>query len=86
MSEPILEVTLAFSRKNAEDDWEDFSNSFTSDESLGPILEKMELFLQQIGFVTDGKMLDLIEKVVDSPIETSYNNNITAFPTPFIQE
>lgn len=59
----MLEVTLAFSREMEEDrEWsETFNHMFRADdEALYPILEKMEMFLTQMGFVLDGKRLELI--------------------------
>lgn len=83
-----LELTLSFTRKTSENEWEDFHHSFTSNESLEPILEKMEMFLRQLGFVIDGQRLELVEeKVVDTDVLVEYNgDNVKPFPTPFNQE
>lgn len=84
-----FELTLSFTRKTAENEWEDFHHSFTSDESLGPVLEKMEMFLRQMGFVIDGQRLQLTDdhKMVDRDVLMEYNgDNVKPFPTPFNQE
>lgn len=86
----VLEITLSFTRKTAENEWEDFHHSFTSNESLDPILDKLEMFLNQMGFPMDGRQL-VVEKKVKEGVATdailSYNgDNVKPFPTPFNQE
>lgn len=84
-----LEITLSFTRKTGESEWEDFHHSFTSDESLEPILEKMEMFLQQLGFVVDGRRLTLErvrKEAFDSDSIVGYSDNVKPFPTPSNQE
>lgn len=80
-----LEITLSFTRKTGESEWEDFHHSFTSDESLGPIVEKMELFLNQMGFPMDGRRL-VVKDLVDNDSLVGYSDNVTPFPTPSNQE
>jgi len=84
-----LNITLSFDRFNLEGDRdEQFSYTFTSNESLGPILEKMEMFLASMGFVVEGRELQLVDKrPVDTFTSVSYNSdNVKPFPTPFNQE
>lgn len=80
-----LEITLSFTRKTGESEWEDFHHSFTSDESLYPIIEKMEMFLNQMGFPMDGRQL-VVKDLVDKDPLPEYDDNVTPFPTPFNQE
>lgn len=80
-----LEITLSFTRKTGESEWEDFHHSFTSDESLYPIIEKMEMFLNQMGFPMEGRQL-VVKDLVDKDPLTEYDDNVTPFPTPFNQE
>jgi len=86
----VLEITLSFTRKTSENEWEDFHHSFTSNESLNPILDKLEMFLNQLGFPMDGRQLTLsaVEKEgVDKDILMEYSgDNVKPFPTPFNQE
>ena len=58
----MLEITLSFMREHDDREWnETFNHMFRNDnEALGPVLEKMEMFLKQMGFVTDGKRLELV--------------------------
>lgn len=59
----MLEITLAFFRETEDDSQcsETFNHMFRNDdEALYPVLEKMEMFLKQMGFVLDGKRLELI--------------------------
>lgn len=58
----MLEITLGFMREHDDREWnETFNHMFRNDgEALGPVLEKMEMFLNQMGFVTDGKRLELV--------------------------
>ena len=85
-----FEITLSFTRKTSENEWEDFHHSFTSNESLDPILEKLEMFLGHLGFVLDGRQLVLQDKeteAVGKEILLEYTlNNVRPFPTPFNQE
>lgn len=85
-----VEITLSFTRKTNESEWEDFHHSFTSNDSLEPILEKLEMFLGHLGFVLDGRQLILQDKkteTVDNSILMEYTmNNVRPFPTPFNQE
>jgi len=76
-----LEITLSFTRKTNDEEWESFNNSFTSDESLGPILEKIELFLSEMGFVTDDIFAKESKINLDFIEEPGYTTNITRFPT-----
>lgn len=80
-----LEITLSFTRKTGESEWEDFHHSFTSDESLYPIIEKMEMFLNQMGFPMEGRQL-VVKDLVDKDPLPEYDDNVTPFPTPFNQE
>lgn len=80
-----LEITLSFTRKTGESEWEDFHHSFTSDESLYPIIEKMEMFLNQMGFPMEGRQL-VVKDMVDKDPLPEYDDNVTPFPTPFNQE
>lgn len=80
-----LEITLSFTRKTGESEWEDFHHSFTSDESLYPIIEKMEMFLNQMGFPMEGRQL-VVKDLVDRDPHPEYDDNVTPFPTPFNQE
>lgn len=88
MSEEYLRITLNFERGNDERTQEEFSHTFVSDESLGPVLEKLEMFLQQMGFVIDGKELHLARKesssdyiFTDDNMSYGSSENIALFPT-----
>ena len=65
LNKPELQITLMFTRNTGVNKSENFHHSFTSDDSLDPILEKMELFLTQLGFVLDGRRLDLVDGTRD---------------------
>jgi len=55
-------IGLQFTRDN-----EDFTLNFDlKDESLGEIFDKLEIMLVALGFVLDGKMLNLVDKDDDS--------------------
>ncbi len=73
----MLEITLSFMREHDDNNWnETFSNMFRNDEeSLDPILEKMEMFLHQMGFSTEGRRLELVSDSVSS------DQKVFNFPT-----
>jgi hypothetical protein len=77
----MLEITLSFVRDDEANGWnETFNHMFKNDdEALGPVLEKMETFLKQMGFVIDGKRLELVREDVNFDV-TDYGDIIT-FPT-----
>jgi hypothetical protein len=85
-----LEVTLSFTRKTSQSEWEDFHHSFTSNDSLEPILEKLEMFLGHLGFVLDGRQLVLQDNCPDNPhavdqevlMEYVMDDNVRPFPKP----
>ena len=88
-----LEITLSFTRKMSKSEWEDFHHSFTSNDSLEPILEKLEMFLGHLGFVIDGRQLVLQDnctdnlEAVDKDARMNYTlDNVRPFPAPFNQE
>lgn len=78
-----FEITLSFTRKNKENEWEDFHHSFTSNESLNPILDKMELFLKEMGFEIEGLTLKPNLDFLEEPVynDTVVTDNVTKFPT-----
>lgn len=61
-------IELSFDR-----DDENFTLGFNlNDESLGEVFDKLEIMLVALGFVLDGKMLNLVDK------ENSSINNASA--------
>jgi hypothetical protein len=76
MDEDTLEITLSFRRKGSN---EKYTYTFSNNETLYPILEKLENFLTQMDFVLDGKRLDLVQP---HNYTLDRSSNITAFPPP----
>ena len=59
-------VQLSFDR-----DDENFTLGFNlKDESLGEVFDKLEIMLTALGFVLDGKMLNLVDKE-DNPTDNA---------------
>ena len=84
----MLEITLGFVREEEANGWnETFNHMFKNDdESLGPVLEKMEMFLKQMGFVVDGKRLELVHADDAVNFDLSDYGDIISFPTPNNQD
>lgn len=63
MSHTRVELGFSFYDSKKEEYAEDFKLSFNlAEESLGAIFEKMEIMLTAMGFVLDGKELQLVDK------------------------
>ena len=88
----MLRVNLGFFREydDTENLNEDYNHSFRNDdESLGVMLEKLEMFLKQMGFVLDGKRLELVQDMdIDSDnLDYGLADNIEVlFPSSSNQE
>ena len=65
------DTQVRFSFKRGEvDDYESFKHNFNISEDnfpLSALLEKFELLLNALGFVIDGKQLQLVDVVIDNP-------------------